>query len=237
MDLAWIDGLGFGLVGAFLILGFVRGLWWQVIRAAGLFVAVLVARAASPPLAEWVAHRWPDLSTRSAQGIAWAALFLLALSAATVLGILGRRLLEVMQLGLADRVGGAAVGAVTGFGLHVALLVIVCQLGTESYVARTLQGTQSERIVGAVGARWPVVVGKEAGAELDLLLQRTRLQAAPAETLAPHGFAPEAPPASKEQKELPPQEQGDAPAGEGAAPFKESPDPEPPAADDGPVVR
>jgi uncharacterized membrane protein required for colicin V production len=177
MDLSWIDALGLVLVGAFLILGFVRGLWWQVIRALGLGAAVLVARAGSPALADWVVHQWPSLSARSANGIAWVALFLLALSAATLLGIFGRKLLEAMQLGLVDRVGGALIGAATGFGLHVVVLVGVCQLGTEPFVARTLGGTASERIVDVVGAQFPVVLGKEAGAELDLLLQRNRLQA------------------------------------------------------------
>jgi uncharacterized membrane protein required for colicin V production len=223
MDLAWIDGVGLGIVGAFLILGFVRGLWWQVIRAAGLFAAVIVARAASPALAGWVAHQWPDLSTRSAGGIAWGALFLLALCAATLLGLLGRRLLEVMQLGLADRVGGAAVGAVTGLGLHVALLVLLCQLGTEAYVARTLGGTKSERVVDAVGARYPVVLGKEAGAEVDLLLQRAR-GLSPYEQAPPHGIGPGlAPHALVPQVSTPPVE----PQGEALVPYQESPDPEP----------
>lgn len=176
MDLSWIDALGLVIVGAFLILGFVRGLWWQVIRALGLGVAVVVARTASPPLAGWIAHQWPDLSARSSNGIAWVALFLLALSAATLLGIMGRKLLEVMQLGLADRCGGALVGAATGFVLHVVILVGICQLGTEPFVSRTLGGTASARIVDVVGARFPVVLGKEAGAELDLFLQRAELQ-------------------------------------------------------------
>jgi uncharacterized membrane protein required for colicin V production len=181
MDLSWIDLVGLGLVAVFLVLGFVRGLWWQVIRALGLFAAFLVARAASPRLAPRIADQWPDLSPRMANGIAWFALFLLAMVAATLLGILGRKLLEAMQLGLADRFGGAAVGAATGLLLHVAMLVVLCQLGTEAYLTRTLTGTASERIVDVVGARWPVVLGKEAGDEVDQLLHRMRLRADAAE--------------------------------------------------------
>jgi uncharacterized membrane protein required for colicin V production len=177
MDLSWIDVVGLGLVGVFLVLGFVRGLWWQVIRALGLFAAFLVARAASPRVAPWISEQWPDLSPRLANGIAWFGLFLLAMVAATLFGILGRKLLQAMQLDLADRFGGAAVGAATGLLLHVAVLVILCQLATEAYLGRTLNGTASERIVDVVGARWPVVLGKEAGAEVDQLLQRMRLQA------------------------------------------------------------
>jgi membrane protein required for colicin V production len=178
MEFSWIDLVGGGLIAVFLVLGFVRGLWWQVIRAVGLIAAVLVARAASPRIAPWIADTWPDLSPRLANGIAWFGVFLLALVAATLFGLLGRKVLEAMQLGLADRFGGAAVGALTGLLLHVALLVILCQLATEGYLSRTLEGTTSERIVDVVGARWPVVLGKEAGAEVDGMLKRLRLDAA-----------------------------------------------------------
>ncbi len=33
---AWIDLVGLGLFAAFALLGFVRGLWWQVIRLVGI---------------------------------------------------------------------------------------------------------------------------------------------------------------------------------------------------------
>jgi uncharacterized membrane protein required for colicin V production len=211
MDLAWIDALGMGLLGAFLILGFVRGLWWQVIRAVGLFAAVVVARSASPALAPWLREQWPELSLRSSNGIAWAVLFVLALSAATLFGILGRKLLQAMQLGLADRLGGAAVGAVTGLGLHVAVLVILCQLASEAFLARTLTDTASGRIVDVAGARWPVVLGKEAGGEVGLLLERARLAADGESAPAPVQAAPTVPLAQ------------DAPL-----PYQEASDPEPP---------
>jgi hypothetical protein len=77
----------------------------------------------------------------------------------------------------------------------VALLVILCQLATEGYLSRTLGGTTSERIVDVVGARWPVVLGKEAGAEVDGMLKRLRLDAAGGKPAAGSGTgaAPEAP--------------------------------------------
>ena len=185
MQLAWIDLVGMGLVAFCLFLGFWRGLWWQVIRLVGLFAAVLVARAASPQVATRIGEQWPDLTPRLTHGLAWFGIFLLGLLAATLLGILGRKLLEAMQLGLADRLGGAAAGAVTGAGIHVALLVAVCQLGSEAFVSRTIGGTTSERVVEAVGTRWPVVLGKEAGAEVDQLLDRARIQAQEAEAADP----------------------------------------------------
>ena len=175
MNLAWIDLLGLGLLGAFLILGFVRGLWWQVIRLVGVVAAVLIARAASPSVARGLADQWPDLAPRLVHGIAWFGIFLVGMIAATLLGLLGKRLLQAIQLGFVDRVSGAAAGVVTGLLIHVAVLVAVCQLGTESFVARTVSGTTSEHLIDALGARWPVVLGRDAGGEVDDLLERARL--------------------------------------------------------------
>lgn len=171
---AWIDLVGLGLFAAFALLGFARGLWWQVIRLIGIVVAVLVARAASPQVAPWIQEQWPSLSLRVAHGAGWLAVFLAAMVAATLLGFLGRRLLEAMKLGLADRVGGAVAGSVTGVLIHLALLIGICQLASESFVRSSVSGTYSEKLVDTLGARWPVALASEAGAELDRLLQRAR---------------------------------------------------------------
>ena len=40
LPLAWIDMVGLGLVALFLVLGLVRGLWWQIIRLLGVAAAV-----------------------------------------------------------------------------------------------------------------------------------------------------------------------------------------------------
>lgn len=178
----WIDLVGGGLVVVFLLLGLARGLWWQVIRAVGVVLALVVARAASPEVAAWILDRWADLSPRMASGIAWAGLFVLTMLAASLLARLGRKMLEAMQLGLLDRIGGAILGGLTGTALHVALLVILCQLGTETFVTRTLTGSVSEQVVDVVAARWPVLLGAEAGEELDEFLDRVRLRAAAEET-------------------------------------------------------
>jgi hypothetical protein len=170
LDIGGIDLFGLGLVAVFVVLGALRGLWWQVIRLAGLVAAVAVARAFAPALGDWAEVQWPEVSTRLSHGASWLVLFLAALTAATLLGVLGQRLLEAMQLGWANRLGGAAVGAVTGVGLHVAITLGLCQLAPESFVTGSITGTWSGRAVEQVSARWQAAVGDTAGTELQRLL-------------------------------------------------------------------
>jgi uncharacterized membrane protein required for colicin V production len=175
-ELAPVDVVGLCIVALLVILGLFRGLWWQVIRLVGLCAAVAVARLASPGLAAWELRAWPELPPRLAQGSAWLIVFLLALGAASLLGLLGQRILEAIQLGWANRFAGGILGAVTGLVLHAAALVVMCQLGPAGFVERHVAGSHSERLVQAVGSRWKVVLGAEASAEVDRLLR----QAAPA---------------------------------------------------------
>ena len=172
--LAVIDMVGLGIVGLLVVLGLWRGLWWQVIRLAGIVAAVILARASSPALAGWIAEKWPELSPRLAHGVAWFAIFLGAMGLATLLGILGNRLLEAMQLGLANRVAGGVIGAATGLLVHLSILVALCQLAPETFVGDSIAGTYSERLVDTVGNRWRVVLGAEASEEVDRIFQQAQ---------------------------------------------------------------
>lgn len=173
--LAWIDWIGLGLIALFLLLGWVRGLWWQLIRLAGLVLAVAVARACSPMLEPTVIEALPDLSPRVVYGIVWISLFLLALALAAFLGHLGQKLLKAMQLDAVDRFGGGAVGAATGLLIHVALLAGLAQLAPAGWLQGVLADTHSEELLLAVGRRWPIVVTGASGAEVE-----SALRAAPA---------------------------------------------------------
>ncbi len=169
--LATVDIVGLCIVAILIILGLFRGLWWQVFRLLGLLVAIVVARLASPTAAEWVQGAWPELSPRLAHGISWFAIFLVALGAASLLGLLGQKILETMQLGLANRVCGGFLGALTGLVVHIAALVVLCQLGPATFVEKHLAGSYSEKLVEAAGSRWRVVLGAEAAGEVDRLLR------------------------------------------------------------------
>ncbi len=171
-DLAPIDWIGLVVIGVPILLGVWRGLWWQVIRFVGILAAVALARAFSLPVAQVFAERWGDeVPARVLFGASWLLVFLLSLGAATVLGLLGQRLLDAMQLGLANRVGGGLVGAITGLVIHIAILAVVVQLSTAAFVGRAVHGTYSERLVETVGIAFPGVFSVEAAEEVRSVLQ------------------------------------------------------------------
>ena len=167
-----LDLIGLGLILLLFVLGLYRGLWWQVIRLIGVSVSILIARAAGGPLAQRLLALFPELSVRTAHGIAWGTLFLTALLACALLGLLGQRMLEAMKLDLANRIAGACAGAVTGLCTHVVLLVLVCQLAPTHVLGRYVAGTYSEHLYSALGGRRSLVMAAEAAHEVDQALQQ-----------------------------------------------------------------
>ncbi len=172
-SLAMLDLVGLAVVAGVIALGLWRGLWWQVIRLVGIVIAVGLARLFHPEVALWIGESWSDVDPRLAHGVAWVSVFLLTLGAASILGLLGQKLIEAMQLGFANRLAGAVLGAGTGVVLHVAFLAGFCQLAPEGVVAKNVPGTYSERLLQEAGARWRVVLGAEAATELDKLFAFT----------------------------------------------------------------
>ena len=157
--LAPVDLFGSVLVLVLLVLGLVRGLWWQVIRLVGVALAGMISGF------------WPQLSSRASHGAAWASVFVLTLGAASLFGIFGQRVLEAMKLGLANRAAGALAGALTGVLVHVALVVVLCQLAPPPFVGRYVAGTFSERLYARLAQRWPGVLAAEAALEVERVLE------------------------------------------------------------------
>lgn len=170
-SVGWVDLLGLGLVGLLGVLGIVRGLWWQVIRLLGLVAAVGVARALSPRWVGAAESRFPEVDPRIVHGMVWLLVFLAALGIASLLGRLGRRLLEAMQLDWIDRAGGGLAGMVTGIVVHLAALVTMVHLGPAPWVSQHVAGTFSESLLDAFGRRWPVVLARDAADKLQPLLK------------------------------------------------------------------
>jgi membrane protein required for colicin V production len=110
---------------AVLAMAVLRGLWIGLVREAfslaALATAVFAVRRFAEPIAAELTTRYhlnPLVGTAAAGGgVAVAAIVLVALA-----GRLVRRALDLAGLGLADRVGGAVLGAAEG-ALFVALLV------------------------------------------------------------------------------------------------------------------
>jgi uncharacterized membrane protein required for colicin V production len=160
--LSWIDWIGLGLSGLFLLLGVLRGLWWQVIRLVGLGASVGLARAFSQ---SWGAslHEMTDISLEVSEGIVWVGLFILGIVATAFIGTLGKKSLQAIQLGMMDRAGGALAGLATGLCLHVALLVALGILGPQPWTQNTLEGTYSSQLLAFVTTRHSVLTSEDSG--------------------------------------------------------------------------
>ena len=172
LDLAWVDTVGLIVLGIMFVLGIFRGLWWQIIRLVGITGAVLLARAMSPTLAPVLQDTFPNLDERVSSGAVWLTIFLLGLAAATLLGVMGRKLLKTMQLGLADRAGGALAGLLTGALIHIAFVATTCQLAPEAWVSNNFGDTYSEKALEVAGTQWELIVGPEARRNLDELFKK-----------------------------------------------------------------
>lgn len=159
-SLSVIDWIGIGIATIFMVLGFMRGLWWQVIRLLGLAGAAVLARTFSAPWGALLEDK-TDISGDIAVGVVWVALFLLGVILTAVLGTLGKKGLAAIQLGMVDRAGGLLAGLATGALLHVAWLVVLAQLGPQPWTANQLEGTYSRGLLQAVTTRYPVLTQNE----------------------------------------------------------------------------
>ncbi len=145
--LAWVDQLGLGLAGLFLVLGIWRGLWGQVLRLFGLVVAVAVARQLFLPLGEVLEGWGLGLGTTLSGTLAWFLIFISVMLFVAMLARLGQEALAAMQLGLWDRAGGALAGCLTGLLLHAVLLFVMSVLAPEVWVKGTLEDTYSRTLL------------------------------------------------------------------------------------------
>lgn len=186
-----VDTVGLGLLGLFALLGLWRGLWWQVLRLVGLAAAVAVARSLESSVSSTLAGRFGDLDERVVQGITWLGLFLVTLALVALLGRLGKKLLEAMQLGLVDRVGGAVAGAATGVLLHAALLAGFVQIAPDDTLEAHLHGSFSERLVEILGVELSFLFDAERGVDVQQRFAPTSMSVDPNVLLSPGtGVAP-----------------------------------------------
>jgi uncharacterized membrane protein required for colicin V production len=149
--LPWVDQVGFVLVVLFTLLGLWRGMWWQVVRFLGVILSIAMARALAPrfqPVLQKVAGE--GMNEAVTHGLAWFLVFLVGMVLATLLGRMGKKTLEAMQLGIIDRIGGGFVGALTGVVLHGALLILASSLTNETWYSHNLQGTRSAQALAQV---------------------------------------------------------------------------------------
>lgn len=186
-----VDLVGLGLLGVFALLGFWRGLWWQLLRLVGLAAAVLAARSLETSVTGMLESRLSDLDPRVLHGIVWLVLFLGTVAVFALLGRLGKKLLEAMQLGLMDRVGGAIAGLLTGLVLHAALLAALVQIAPDAFLQKHIHHSFSERLIQIVGVELPFLFDSQRSTSVE---QRLVPAGTPAPAPAPAANSPTAPP-------------------------------------------
>ena len=170
--LRWLDLLGLGIVVLFLVLGAMRGLWWQLVRLLGLIAAVAVARALAPRLSPTVNEWFPLLGERVAHGLVWTFVFLTGLLLVALIGRIGRAEIQGAELGGLDRIGGAVAGALSGILIHAALLLCLCQVGSREWCGTAVRGTQSRNLLDRLAHNIPHLVDDQAWAGLDPAIER-----------------------------------------------------------------
>ena len=144
--LHWVDQVGLGISSLCLLLGFWRGLWWQVVRLLGLGAAVGIARWVGPVWGEDI-QSWADLPTDVAHGLGWTSAFLLTLIGAAFLGMVGSKTIEAMKLSLINRVAGAIVGTATGVLLHSAGAWACAHFAAEKWKTEVFAGTWTRSLI------------------------------------------------------------------------------------------
>lgn len=126
-----LDLVALVLVGLLALRGLLRGAVREAFALGALAAAVLAVRAFEPPLTSALEPRLAaHLSPPVVRGVAIVLLAGAALVAVSAIGAFVRRGLHAVGLGIADRIGGAALGAAEGaLALAIALSLASGLLG------------------------------------------------------------------------------------------------------------
>jgi uncharacterized membrane protein required for colicin V production len=136
------------LVSAFL--GARRGIWWQFVRLLGIIATLSVARALAPRLSGGLTNVFSSLSPEVANGILWSTILLAGMVGVTLVGRLGRLMLEGAELSFGERAGGAILGFGTGLLVTTGLLICASQLASQAWVEKNLRASRSQGLVDGV---------------------------------------------------------------------------------------
>jgi membrane protein required for colicin V production len=125
------DALALGVVALAALRGLVRGLVREAFSLAALAAACVAVRLFAGPAGEEL-EQASGLTSPLATAAAGAAIALAAIAAFALAGRIARRLLGAAGLGLADRLGGGALGAAEGALLvAIALGAVAWTLGPD----------------------------------------------------------------------------------------------------------
>ena len=122
-QLGWIDFSTLVILLVFFVLGLFRGLVWQLSRLLTLVLGFLVAGIWAQDLADFLVKTWP----KSQPFALYAAYFAIFLGAFIVLSVIAwflSGLIKKLKLTAYDRLGGGAMGILTGAAVVVLVLTV-----------------------------------------------------------------------------------------------------------------
>ncbi len=122
-QLGWIDFSTLVILLVFFVLGLFRGLVWQLSRLLTLVVGFLLAGIWAQDLADLLVKTWPK-SEPFALYAAYFAIFLGAFILLSVVAWLLSGLIKKLKLTAYDRLGGGAMGILTGAAVVILVLTV-----------------------------------------------------------------------------------------------------------------
>ena len=157
LELIWIDFVFIVILAGSTLYGVWTGVVWQVANVVSFLVAILVAGWFSDPVGVGLqsASDWLYAHPGVAHGLGYAIVFLAVLLVFKVIGFFMREVLRALRFGMADRIGGGALGFLAGFIACAAITTILLPAGGErgqSIAARSavapylLRGMQQTRV-------------------------------------------------------------------------------------------
>lgn len=124
MQVSLTDWILLGVLLTSMLVGFWRGLVYEVLSLAGWVAAFIVAQWLAPSVASWL----PFLATAAAQvqyAVSFVVVFVVALFASGLLSWLIKKLVETAGLRPVDRALGAFFGLARGVVLLLVLTVVL----------------------------------------------------------------------------------------------------------------
>ncbi|PIE22491.1 MAG: hypothetical protein CSA62_12215 [Planctomycetota bacterium] len=122
ITLAWIDYTAIAIILVFVVLGFFRGLLWQVSRLASLLVSFWLSGMYAGELAVFVEDKLQWFEGDIALYASYFAIFIGCLILLSLVTILLDKLLRRLDLKYYDYLGGGVLGMVTGTALVIVAL-------------------------------------------------------------------------------------------------------------------
>lgn len=152
-ELSWIDLTSLGVVITFLVLGFFRGLLWQVSRFASLILGWVIAQSFAGGLAAYIHEDLELVSEALAPYVAFFTIFLTVLILLSLLTMLIQSYVEKLKLSLFNRIGGAAFGVATATGLLIGLFGISYAFFGRTAFAGQIRESHAGRVCHAIVQR------------------------------------------------------------------------------------